>query len=210
MPLMDRVAIAAQCANALSVRSVLDVGCRDGYLRRLLAAGVQYSGCDLVPGEHVRYVGDARSIAFEERFDCVVALDLLEHVDDIQTLFDRLAGLAGQVLIVSLPNCYDLKSRLRFAFRGQLGGKYAFSAKPVLDRHRWIMGYDEIRRFYSVKAAQLGFKLEIRDLRYGDACSWRLTSLLGLTSRVLGPRLTSEGVLGVFVRPGRTRVIQTA
>lgn len=207
---MDRVAFAAHCATALPVRSVLDVGCRDGYLRRFLPEHVRYSGCDLVAGEHVRYVGDVRLIDIDESFDCVIALDLLEHVDDIHALFDRLAGLAGQALVVSLPNCYDLKSRLRFALRGRLGGKYEFSAVPVLDRHRWIMGYDEIRRFYSAKATQLGFELNIHDLRYGDPGSWRLTSLLGLTSRVLGPRLTSECVLGVFVRPGRSHAIQAA
>ena len=199
---MDRVAIAARCANALAVTSVLDVGCRDGLLRRLLPEHVQYSGCDLVAGEHVRYVGDVQSIAIDDVFDCVIALDLLEHVDDIHALFDRLARLAGRALVVSLPNCYDLKSRMRFALRGRLGGKYAFGPVPVVDRHRWIMGYDEIRRFYSAKASQLGFALDIHDLRYGDPGSWRLTSLLGLSSRVLGPRLTSECVLGVFVRPG--------
>jgi SAM-dependent methyltransferase len=210
LPLMDRVAFAAQCASALPVRSVLDVGCRDGQLQRLLPAHIQYSGCDLVPGEHVRYVGDVQSIDIKESFDCVIALDLLEHVDDIHGLFDRLAGLAGQALVVSLPNCYDLKSRFKFAIGGRLGGKYEFLAVPVTDRHRWIMGYDEIRRFYSAKAAQHGFELSIHDLQYGDPRSWRLTSLLGLSSRVLGPRLTSECVLGVFVRPGRSRVIQAA
>ena len=194
----------------MSIASVLDVGCRDGRLRRLLPGNVRYSGCDLVAGEHVRYVGDVQSITFDESFDCVIALDLLEHVDDIHALFDRLAGLADQALLVSLPNCYDLKSRLRFALRGRLGGKYELSAAPVLDRHRWIMGYDEIRRFYSAKAMQHGFELTIHDLRYGDSRRLSLTGLLGLSSRVLGPRLTSECVLGVFQRRGRARVIRAA
>ncbi len=207
---MDRVAFAAQFANVLSVRSVLDVGCRDGHLKRLLAGHVEYSGCDLVPGEHVRYVGNIQSIDIDTSFDCVIALDLLEHVDDIHGLFDRLAGLAGQALVVSLPNCYDLKNRFKFAINGRLGGKYEFLTVPVIDRHRWIMGYDEIRRFYSAKATQHGFELSIHDLQYGDPRSWRLTSLLGLTSRVLGPRLTSECVVGVFERPGQSRVIQAA
>lgn len=199
---MDRVAVAARSAHALAVESVLDVGCRDGQLRRLLPAQVHYSGCDLLPGENVRYVGDIRSIEIGERFDCVIALDMLEHVDDLHALFDRLAGFAGRAMIVSLPNCYDLKGRFKFAFRGRLGGKYEFSPVPVLDRHRWIMGYEEIRDFYAAKARQHGFALTVHDIAYGERGSWRVTSVLGLASRVLGPRLTCESVLGVFSRRG--------
>lgn len=199
---MDRVTVAARSARALAVASVLDVGCRDGQLRRLLPAHVRYSGCDLLPGEQVRYVGDIRSIDIDQRFDCVIALDMLEHVDELHALFDRLAGLSGRAMIVSLPNCYDLKGRFKFAIRGRLGGKYEFSAVPVIDRHRWVMGYDEIRNFYAAKAGQHGFALEVHDIAYGERGSPRLTSLLGLASRVLGPRLTCESVLGVFSRPG--------
>jgi SAM-dependent methyltransferase len=199
---MDRVAVAASSARALAVSSVLDVGCRDGHLRRLLPAHIRYSGCDLVPGEHVTYVGDIRSVEIDNRFDCVIALDMLEHVDELHALFDRLAGFAIRAMIVSLPNCYDLKGRFKFAIRGRLGGKYSFSAAPVIDRHRWVMGYDEIRNFYAAKAHQLGFALEIHDIAYGERGSRRLTSLLGRASRVLGPRLTCESVLGVFTRPG--------
>lgn len=199
---MNRVAAAARSARALAVASVLDVGCRDGELRRLLPAHVRYCGCDLLPGEQVTYVGDIRTIVIEESFDCVIALDILEHVDELHAQFDRLAGLALRAMIVSLPNCYDLKGRFKFAIRGRLGGKYRFAAVPEIDRHRWVMGYDEIRNFYAAKAREHGFALEVRDIKYGERGSRRLTSLLGLASRVLGPRLTCESVLGVFTRRG--------
>ena len=197
---MDRVQAAAATISGSPERTLLDVGCRDGRLRRYLPAGIEYHGCDLVPGDHVRYVGDITRIDIEDRFDCVCALDILEHVEGLHALFDKLAGLMTRQLVVSLPNCYDLKSRVNFGFRGRLGGKYTFEPEAKVDRHRWLMSHSEIHAFYQAKARQHALELDIRDLRYGDPRRYTLTSMLGVASRVLGPSLTSESVLGVFRR----------
>ena len=121
--LLDRIRVASNIIGEASINSLLDVGCRGGELRAYLRPEIDYFGCDLVHDEHVRYVGDVQSIVFDRQFDCVVALDILEHVDHLHLLFDRLAGLAVKLLVVSLPNCYDLKGRVHFGFRGRLGGK---------------------------------------------------------------------------------------
>ena len=54
----------------------MDVGCREGHLKRLLP---EHSGCDLVAGEHVSYVSDFQSIGLFSRLlgpqlmsECVV------------------------------------------------------------------------------------------------------------------------------------------
>lgn len=198
---MDRIQVASSALAGIPLRSLLDVGCRGGVLRRYLPPEIDYFGCDLEPGEHVRYVGDVQSVKFDRTFDCVVALDVLEHVDQLHTLFDKLSALATKLLVVSLPNCYDLKSRVRFGIRGRLGGKYDFGPQCSVDRHRWVMGYSEIRRFYLAKAHEQGLKLTCIDCRYGDAGSLTFTGAVGIALRAVGPALTAETVIGVFRRP---------
>src|SRR5215210_3282913 len=124
--IMGRIQFAAEILRPLAPKSVLDVGCRDGSLADLLP-GTDYAGADLRSGPRVKYVGDVARLQLEEKFDAVVALDILEHLENPSEMFDRLAPLADRWLLISLPNCYDLKSRLKFAIKGQLGGKYVFS-----------------------------------------------------------------------------------
>lgn len=78
---MNRVKEAANIINISSVKSLLDIGCRGGSLRDNLWSGQDYFGCDLIAGNNVDYLGDFQSMVFDRKFDCVVALDMLEHVD---------------------------------------------------------------------------------------------------------------------------------
>lgn len=151
---MNRIKLAASAINYSNIKTVLDVGCRSGILKKYLPSKLEYFGNDLISGANVHYVGDIMDIDFDRRFDCVFALDILEHVDMLHDLFDKLVSLSNESLIVSLPNTYDLKSRYKFVIKGHLGGKYKFSGLNSLDRHRWLMSYDEIYHFFQVKASQ--------------------------------------------------------
>jgi hypothetical protein len=197
---MDRIRLAADVVGKEKINSLLDVGCRGGALRAFLRPEIDYFGCDLVKGDHVHYVGDIQAISIDRQFDCVVALDILEHVDQLHSLFDRLANLATKLLVVSLPNCYDLKSRVLFGLRGRLSGKYEFRPEYAIDRHRWLMSYSEVYRFYTAKAQEHGLELKCVDCRYGDVSRITVAGVAGLALRVLGENLTTETVVGVFRR----------
>src|SRR5687768_5928585 len=148
---MSRIGFAASILKPLAPRSILDIGCRDSSLANLLPAA-EYAGADLRPGPRVKYVGDVTRMQMDQTFDAVVALDILEHLENPSEMFDRLVPLADRWLLISLPNSYDLKSRLKFAVKGQLGGKYVFSEAHPQDRHRWLMNRDEINAFAKAKA----------------------------------------------------------
>jgi hypothetical protein len=195
---LDRVQAAANVIKKIRPASLLDVGCRNGVLRSHIDTCIAYSGCDLVAAPHVQYAGDILKVDISDRFDCVVALDVLEHVDEIHVLFDRLVELSRRHVVVSLPNCYDAKSRYRFAVQGQLGGKYRFGLENTLDRHRWVMSYGEIHAFYRHVALKHELEMSTVDLQYGSPGRNSLTSILGKASRLLGRSLTSESILGVF------------
>jgi methyltransferase family protein len=197
---MDRTREAARIIDGLGVRSLLDVGCRDGVLRQHLTKPLAYSGCDVFPVGHARYVGDIATLAIGERFDCVAALDILEHLDDPFAVFDTLVTLSARYTIVSLPNCYDLKSKVKFVIHNRLGGKYTFGVSMPPDRHKWIMSYDEIMSFYRHKAATHRCRLQTTAVVYGPGrFSLHPVAITSVVARALLPSSwTIATLIGVF------------
>jgi SAM-dependent methyltransferase len=92
--------------------SVLDVGCGRGHFLRYLRehrADLRLSGIDLSlnePSDGIRYYrGDFLTMPFDERFDAVVSLAVIEHVADIRGFVTRLQELArpnGTVTVMTL------------------------------------------------------------------------------------------------------------
>lgn len=102
----------AQAFEALAgevPRSALDVGCGRGTLvRSLQEIGVPTIGVDLA--EDIRYsrhcaIGNAIALPFAMRFDCLVALDLVEHVpaDYQRTLLSELRRVCGRLMFATVP-----------------------------------------------------------------------------------------------------------
>jgi hypothetical protein len=164
---MDRVGQAAKIINALPVASVLDVGCRDQVLQKHLRPTVSYAGLDVHPvNGRPRYVGDLMKLDIAERFDCVAALDVVEHTDDPYAFFDRLVSLARKYLLVSLPNCYSLYHKWSFLFHDSMGEKYVFMREMPNDRHKWVMNCAEIAQFFQHRALANDCGVEIVRLTY--------------------------------------------
>jgi SAM-dependent methyltransferase len=147
------------------VRSVLDVGCRDAILKRHLREDIAYTGIDLIPGPGVDHVVNAEEgLPFADRaFDAVVALDLLEHTDNIWFVFDELLRVASRQVVVLLPNAYHWQLRLRY-LRGKEMDKYLLPPEPILDRHRWLLSTQSIRRFCCTRAEAAGWSASERIL----------------------------------------------
>lgn len=142
--------------------TLLDIGCRTMALKKHLKSCREYFGADLVPGENILECNlEQGLIHFEDKsFDIVVALDVLEHLENAHHALHEMIRVARRAVFVSLPNMYYIKFRLNFLFGKGLSGKYAFPVDPVLDRHRWVMSYSEAVNFICKNAA--GFPVEIR------------------------------------------------
>lgn len=198
-----RISAAAKVLAELDIGSVLDVGCRGCEARQVIPAGVRYFGNDLFQNEtdEVDFVGDVMQMDFGQNFDCVMALDVVEHVDDPHSLMDKLIGLADRHVVVSLPNIFDLLHKYNFVFKSSLGSKYLFGVENSLDRHRWIMNCEEIRRFYAFYAEKHRLKLETRDILIGFD-SDKLTNRMAarLISAVFGKNVMTRTIVGVFSR----------
>lgn len=94
-------------------KKVLDVGCSSGsYVAELRNKGYDAQGVDALEdenwkciGEEFFHVADAASLAFpDESFDTISAFEVLEHVEDAESVLREFHRVAGQNLILSVPN----------------------------------------------------------------------------------------------------------
>ncbi len=114
---------AAALARVPSGASVLDIGARDGGLKRFLPSGVAYQGIDIAPefaGPDVLIRDISQGIPFPDgSYDFVFCIEVLEHVPNpFGTLseFHRVLKPGG-VLILSVPNPYHFKEIIWNLFR---------------------------------------------------------------------------------------------
>ena len=126
---------------------VLDVGCDNAFLKQLLPdsshVGVDIAGNpDIILNlERITHLPFA-----DETFDCVVCLDVLEHLDNLHPVFGELVRATKRYIVVSLPNNWANA-------RGPLGrgtgkiGHYGLPADAPQDRHKWFFSLSEARDF---------------------------------------------------------------
>lgn len=198
-----RIRAAGEILNQLTIANVLDIGCRGCEAKQILREGIEYYGNDLFQNEYgeVIYVGDVLQVDFGRTFDCVVALDIVEHVDDPYVLMDKIISLSNKYVIVSLPNTYDLPHKIDFLLKSSLGKKYSFETSNRLDRHRWVMNYDEIYAFYSYYAIKYGISLNTTNIRLGESSSNTRSKLASTLLRpIVGKKNLTRTVIGVFTK----------
>ena len=137
-------------------RKILDVGADECSLKQHLDEAASYWGIGL--GGHPDQQVDLEQgeIPFPDgSFDCVLCLDVLEHLEHIHQVFDECCRVARQHVIISLPNPLGIVySRLRFGdYRpGQFTKFYGLPLEPPPDRHRWFFSYEEAEEFILYRA----------------------------------------------------------
>ena len=155
-------------------RHLLDVGCGDGRLLQLLRdyghptwqpVGLEF---DEAAVEHCRKMGfEAHASRIEEfseeesqknRYDAVIMLQLIEHVEDPAAICDRVHALLKKdgVFIIETPNLGGLDYRI---FSGRWWGHYHFprhwnlfsrkSLERMLDQH----GFEPIASEYLISTS---------------------------------------------------------
>lgn len=164
----DRTTKAAYVASkygAILRGSVLDVGCDQKQLLRAVGACERYVGVDLDPKADVVLNLDREDLPFEAgSFDTVVCTDVLEHLERIHAVFERICRVARRHVIVSLPN--PVRTLMLAMLEGSQG-RLKFYGLPVdepPDRHRWFFGYEEAAEFLRVRGARNGLGIEQMDV----------------------------------------------
>jgi len=142
---------------------VLDVGCDECHLKRHLPAGAEYWGIGRGgrPDQNVDL--EKQGVPFaDESFDCVLCLDVLEHLESIHAIFDDLCRVTRRYVIVSLPNPWGEFHRMlcHGDYRpGQPMKFYGLPPEPPEDRHKWFFSAGEARDFILHRAARNGMRV---------------------------------------------------
>lgn len=180
--------------------SLLDVGCGGGLVAEPLARdGLRVVGIDAsagnigaarrhageLPGLDYRVGEPAVALRPDERFDVVLALEVVEHVDDVPAFLTQVAGhvAPGGLLIAS-----TLNRTARSWLLAIVGAEYLLRVLPV-GTHRW-------RQF--VTPAELEAAATRAGLRPLQRLGMRYLPLL---HRASWTRDTSVNYLASFARP---------
>jgi len=142
--------------------TLLDVGARDrGLATHLDARHLSYFSADVGEGHDLQIDLERPLDVPDARFDHVVALDVLEHVENIHGAFHELARIARVGVVIALPNMATLSRRLRFALTGRLGtDKYDLLTDHQGDRHRWLTTHRQVDAFIQANAQKAGLRVE--------------------------------------------------
>lgn len=177
-PYTDRASKAEHIAarfGAILKGSVLDVGCDQAPLRRLVAPGTRYVGVDLDPAAADFIIDlDRQRLPFAPgSFDTVVCTDVLEHLERCHEVLDQLCAIARRHVLVSLPS--PLHATLDGVRARNNGWKkfYGLPCEPPEDRHRWFFGFDDARTFLETRARRCGFGIRQLDVESASGRPWR-------------------------------------
>jgi SAM-dependent methyltransferase len=139
---------------------VLDIGCFEAPLRDLLSSAT-YTGVDIAGNPDITLdLERTERLPFADgAFNCVLCIDVLEHLDNLHVIFDELVRVSKQYIIISLPNCWcDARQPIG---RGQGHiGHYGLSLQKPQDRHKWFFSLSEARKFLDGQAEKLGLRFE--------------------------------------------------
>lgn len=174
MPQRSNERLAAEIGKQIlaryEVRSVLDVGCGDGVVRRHLPKGCKYKGVDISSAciyeqnrdeSCIIYASPAEipSIIEEESWNTILLLDVLEHTRDFTSLFELSLGKSERV-VVSLPNELFIYDRLRMLMGRELNAhSLDLVNMPEGFRHQYIINLDKARSILERLAYTSGFRL---------------------------------------------------
>jgi SAM-dependent methyltransferase len=151
-------------------RSILDVGADKCYLKDHLDSKSSYWGIGL-GGECDQTIDlETGRLPFEEgAFDCVICMEVLEHLEALHVIFDECCRVAKHHVIISLPNAWsDIYLILRGA--GYSPDRplkfYGLPVQKPEDRHRWFYSLSEAKEFIRGRAELNGMQL-LRMDEYG-------------------------------------------
>lgn len=133
--------------------SVLDVGCYEAPIRKMVLDSTLYTGIDIVGSPDVEVdLERCEQLPFEDKsFHTVICIDVLEHLDRLHHILLEIFRVAANELIVSLPNCW-CSARTPVARGSGRIAHYGLPLQRPVDRHKWFINASEITDFFNTFA----------------------------------------------------------
>lgn len=159
--------VSLKYQSILGRGKILDVGADKCHLREYINNCEAYWGIGLGDQLDQQVNLENEKIPFPNNsFDCVLCLDVLEHLENIHQVFDECCRVTRQFFIVSLPNPWAVFFRmLRFGdyHPDQPLKFYGLPLDPPEDRHKWFFSYEEAERFILHRASKNKMKVIQKD-----------------------------------------------
>ncbi len=156
----DRPRFMSRRFNDAMQGRLLDVGCDRAVLREFVGAE-RYTGIDLSDEADIQQnLMQDGHLPFEDgEWDTAVCFDVLEHLENLHSIFDELVRVSNRHLVISLPNNWNsARQRLR---RGKGGiAHYGLPLEVPVDRHRWFFSLLEARDFFEGQARNHNLEIE--------------------------------------------------
>lgn len=175
---------------------ILDVGADECYLKSYLSSETFYWGIGLGGNPDQQVNLERERIPFDDdSFDCVLCLDVLEHLDNIHDVFDELCRVSRAYVIISLPNPWSSFYSMLFEkdYRPEQPLKfYGLPCEPPEDRHKWFFSPEEAEQFIRFRAKRNTMKIVQLDYEPGGnpEAVHKLRPDLNLSNLVAGPQWT--------------------
>jgi SAM-dependent methyltransferase len=131
---------------------VLDVGCDEAVLQKLLGKG-RYSGIGLTKESAIRAdLEKTGKLPFHDSsWDTILCLDVLEHLNNLYEMCDEIFRVAKENIIISLPNCWSQARRSLAKGSGAIW-HYGLPPTPPPDRHKWFFNTEDALLFFHQQA----------------------------------------------------------
>lgn len=168
MQKFERIAGVVEELAGKDIR-ILDIGCRRKGMEPFVKHLGVYHGADLFQTGTVEYVGDfTKGLPVADRgYDVTLALDVIEHTEDMVVALDELMRVTRRFGVVVLPNHAHWTFRLNLLFSGRICDKFDVRYPLSQDRHRWFTTAVQSHAFMKEYAVDRGFDLKVLDSGLG-------------------------------------------
>lgn len=127
---------------------IIDLGARNQILKNYIPKKFIYTGVDKFKNQNDNLIIDLdNDFIFQENYDVVFALDIIEHTNDPYTFLKNCMKLSRNLIYLVIPNVAYYSFRLKFLISGNLTNKFHFSGKSNDDRHKWFTNYENTQNF---------------------------------------------------------------
>ena len=92
----------AELIERCQVETILDIGCMDMMLPKLIDFDIEYEGIDIKPK------GDVKKMSIEKlsnkKYDMVICTEVLEHLENPIKAIQKIKSIARKYILISVPN----------------------------------------------------------------------------------------------------------
>lgn len=143
-----------------SSSTILDVGCDDNYLKKIIGSKVFGIDIDGSPDKKVDLEKESLRFLDSNSKELVICLEVLEHLDNLHEVIDDLFRVSSKYVLISLPNVATFNRLWYIFWKKRVSKYYGLPLEKPRDRHKWFFTYDQVVNFMDAYTKKNNHKIE--------------------------------------------------